>query len=478
MAESRPPAEPVRRGTCVTVDSIRDVYIIDAEKLGEGAYGSVCRGTHRVTGDERAIKRISKTHPIDELREETAIMKMMDHPNIIRLFDTYQNSHFIYLVMELCTGGDLFGRMMEVDHFSEREAAAVMQQVFRAVAYMHQQRPKVVCHRDLKPENFLFATREESISESVLKLIDFGLSTSFEPGKKMKGRTGTPYYMAPEILAGSYDERCDLWSAGVIMYRLLSGEMPFQGENIREVFVKVNEGRFDFPTGRWQHISDDAKCLVSELLMFRPQSRCTAQQALNHGWIKHNAPDAKGKQLTRVVVKKLSSFQGHGSFKKAVLQIIVGQLNGDEIKELWETFMAMDVNGDGLLTLGEVKTGLRRAGLGTLPGDLLQIVDGIDADGSGEIDYTESFAAAVDRGAVMREGLCWKALNALDLDLGGGRRLEMAENFAQCRDFCTEQKCIVPVHRRCCLYRCLTAACTSLGGVAPDLPGHLSSSAK
>merc|ERR1740138_680327 len=91
MAESRPPAEPVRRGTCVTVDSIRDVYIIDAEKLGEGAYGSVCRGTHRVTGDERAIKRISKTHPIDELREETAIMKMMDHPNIIRLFDTYQN---------------------------------------------------------------------------------------------------------------------------------------------------------------------------------------------------------------------------------------------------------------------------------------------------------------------------------------------------------------------------------------------------
>jgi calcium-dependent protein kinase len=422
MAMGSTPSEAVNRGMFIrsSSGSIQDVYNMDKKKLGEGSYGSVCRGKHLATGDERAIKKISKKrmHNMDRLQQEIAIMKLMDHPNIIKLFETYEDKHFIYLVMEICTGGELFDCIIEAGHFSEREAAALMQQVFRAIFYMHQHRPKGVCHRDLKPENFLFATKEQ-ISKNVLKLIDFGLSTFVEPGKNMKTMAGTPYYVAPEVLAGSYNERCDSWSAGVIMYTLLSGYPPFHGRNDKEVLAKVRRGSFDFPSKEWRHISFDAKGLISELLKFRPQERCCAQRALNHNWIRHKAPGAKDMPLAQGFVSKLGKFRSQNRFKKAVLQIIAGQLNDDQIKELRETFTAMDVNGDGLLTLEELKTGLSRAGLSALPSDLEKIMDGIDADGSGEIDYTEFLAATIDRRSYMREDVCWTAFNVFDLNHDG-----------------------------------------------------------
>jgi calcium-dependent protein kinase len=390
---------------------------MDSKKLGEGSYGSVCRGRHQSTGDERAIKCISKSRmrSLDQLQQEIAIMKMMDHPHIISLFETYEDKCIIYLVMELCTGGELFDRIIEEGNFCEADAATVMQQIFRAVCYMHQ---RGVCHRDLKPENFLFAS-SENIHTNLLKLIDFGLSKRVEPGQDMKTRAGTPYYVSPEVLAGRYNELCDTWSAGVIMYTLLSGCPPFHGRNDEEVLMKVSRGLVHFPERDWRHISMDAKRLIGHLLKFKPQERCTAQQALSDDWIRHKAPGSTNVCLKQGFVDKLSKFRSQGKFKRAVLQIIAGQLDDDQIIRLRETFTALDANGDGRLSMEELKTGLSRAGLQSIPGEIRLIMDSVDADKSGVIDYTEFLAATIDRRSYLREDVCWTAFNVFDLDKNG-----------------------------------------------------------
>jgi calcium-dependent protein kinase len=283
---------------------------------------------------------------------------------------------------------------------------------------MHGRRPKGVCHRDLKPENFLFQSKEP-IKQNVLKLIDFGLSTFIEPGKSMKTRAGTPYYVAPEVLAGAYDELCDSWSAGVIMYTLMCGYPPFHGKNDKEILARVKKGIFDFPKRDWGDISRDATKLISELLRLNPRSRCSAQRALNSNWIMHKAPEAKDMPLSTGFVDKLSQFRSQNRFKKAVLQIIAGQLSDDQIGELRQTFTAMDANGDGLLTREELQSGLNRAGLSVPIADLNKIMEGIDADNSGVIDYTEFLAATIDHTNYLKEDVCRTAFNVFDLDGDG-----------------------------------------------------------
>merc|ERR1719327_2474107 len=293
----------------------------------------------------------------------------MDHPNIIKLFESFEDHRNIYLVMELCTGGELFDRIIDAGHFTEVQAAILMQQIIRAIYYMHENH---VCHRDLKPENFIFSTKEP-IEKSLLKIIDFGLSCSFKPDQVLTTKAGTPYYVAPQVLAGKYDHLSDLWSCGVIMYVLLCGYPPFFGETDAEVLSKVRLGNFSFNATDWKNISEDAKNLIRMLLKMNPRDRYTAEQALNHDWIKNKAPKANNVSLENNFVENLRSFRSQNKLKKAALHIIANQLNEDQIKALRETFMALDDNGDGLLTPAEMKQGLEKAGLKEVPPDLQAI---------------------------------------------------------------------------------------------------------
>merc|ERR1719356_1767290 len=223
---------------------IQDFYQIEKKKLGEGSYGSVSKAKNLSTGAIRACKAISKSQMknIDRFKQEIALMKIMDHPNIIKLYETFGDHRNIYLVMELCTGGELFDRIIEAGHFTEGQAALLMQQIIRAVYYMHQ---NSICHRDLKPENFLF-TSKDSIEKNTLKIIDFGLSCKFGPGQTLTTKAGTPYYVAPQVLDGKYDELSDIWSVGVIMFVLIAGYPPFYGDTDNEVLQKVRAGNFTF----------------------------------------------------------------------------------------------------------------------------------------------------------------------------------------------------------------------------------------
>jgi len=397
---------------------LRDVYSMDESNIGEGTYGVVLRGTHRITKTIRAIKVIKKSQMkyIDKFREEIEIMKTLDHPNIIKLFETFEDSRSLHLAMELCSGGELFDRILEADFFEEREAAVVVQQILRAVAYMHQQ---FVCHRDIKPENFLFLTKEDT---SVLKIIDFGLSKRFKSGETLTTRAGTPFYVAPQVLIGKYDNMCDLWSVGVIMYTVLCGYPPFHGGTEHEVLTKVRKAVYTFKESDWGRVSDDAKDLIRKLLRRRADKRLHAEDALKHMWIQNTAPnscDALLRSNPRLV-ENLRAFRNENTLKKAALQIIAGQLDESHIRSLRQTFTALDENSDGRLTLSELRNGLQKAGLCRKTLNLESIVQGMDIDGSGLIDYTEFIAATLDRRSYLSEQACWTAFKVFDLD-GDGR---------------------------------------------------------
>lgn len=411
---------------------ISDNYDMDKKKLGEGSYGSVSKATNKSTKAIRAVKTISKSQMknLERFKQEIAIMKMMDHPNIIKLFETFEDHRNIYLVMELCSGGELFDRIIATGHFSEKEAAVLMQQIIRAVYYMHE---NSICHRDLKPENFLFMTKDP-IENNYLKIIDFGLSCKFSPDRVMETKAGTPYYVAPQVLSGKYDHQSDIWSCGVIMYVLLCGYPPFFGDTDADVLAKVRLGVFNFNPADWKNVSDDAKSLIRYMLKMNSKDRYTAEQALNHDWIKNKAPRATGVSLTGGFVDNLRGFRSQNKLKKAALHIIAGQLNEDQIKKLREVFMALDKNGDGLLTPVELKDGLQQAGLKEIPPDLQAIMEGVDADGSGVIDYTEFLAATLDKQQYMKEDVCWAAFRVFDRNGDGNISKEELKQVLQSSD--------------------------------------------
>lgn len=396
---------------------IVDFYSIDKKKLGEGSYGSVTKATNKATGQIRAVKNISKAQMknLDRFHAEVAIMKMMDHPNICKLFESFEDVRNLYLVMELCTGGELFDRIIDSGHFTEVQAAICMQHMFRAIYYMHQ---SSICHRDLKPENFLFTTKDP-IEKSTLKVIDFGLACKFEPNQVLTTKAGTPYYVAPQVLAGKYDQASDLWSLGVIMYVLLCGYPPFHGDTDADVLAKVRLGNFHFAQADWKNVSEDAKELIRKLLKMNPKDRFTAEQALYHVWVEKKAPKAANVALQTNLVDNLRGFRSQNKLKKAALHVIATQLGESQIQALRDTFMALDCNGDGLLTVTELKEGLSKAGLTEIPPDLQQIMEEVDSDGSGMIDYTEFLAATLDRKVYMCEETCWQAFRVFDLNNDG-----------------------------------------------------------
>jgi len=235
--------------------------------LGQGAFGEVRKCLHRDTKATRAVKLIKKESMSSEeeqsFKHEISILKKLDHPNILKLYEVFEDDKRYYLVTEMCKGGELFDEIVLKVQFSEKEAATIIQQILQAVAYCHD---NGIVHRDLKPENALI----DKEMNNTLKIIDFGTAVKFDIGKELLNTThGTSYYIAPEVLSKSYDEKCDVWSLGVILYILLSGKPPFDGENDEEIIERVKIGKYSLTGGTWQVISSDAKALIKKMLTFR-----------------------------------------------------------------------------------------------------------------------------------------------------------------------------------------------------------------
>ena len=235
---------PVKREWLISShqENIRDHYKFLNTTLGEGSYGFVKLASRIQDSTHRAIKIIPKKRikRPELLTREISIMKQIDHPNIVQLYETFEDQQYIYLPMEICEGGELFDKIIELGRFSEQQASSLFLQMISAIAYLHS---KEIVHRDLKPENFLFSRKG---IDSKLKLIDFGLAKSISSDRKMTTKTGTCYYVSPEILAGPYTEKCDIWSLGVILFMMLSGYPPFDGDSDRDILESVKTGSLSF----------------------------------------------------------------------------------------------------------------------------------------------------------------------------------------------------------------------------------------
>ena len=241
----------------------------------------------------RAVKTIDKRKLIDNigiLKNEVENQIQLDHKNICRLFTVYEDSHYLNLVLEYSSGGELFDRIIETGRHKEPKARALIRQMLKSVKYLHS---KGISHRDIKPENFLFENKSKS---SQIKLIDFGLSKCYKNNgfdSKMSSIVGTAYYVAPEVLKGNYGPECDVWSIGVIMYLLLSGSYPFDGKSNREIFRQILRCKVEFNQYNWLFVSATARDLIYHMLNSNPLTRITAAEALKHPWFYSETPDSK-----------------------------------------------------------------------------------------------------------------------------------------------------------------------------------------
>ena len=263
---------------------------IDYEKknfLGEGAFASVYLVQNRITEDIRAMKIINKSSTCTEEEEqeivnEINILRTMDHPNILKIFEFYSNKESYSIITEYCSGGELFNEITENGPFDEKYSAYVMFQIFSAINYCHNMN---IIHRDLKPENILIVDRNNNGFPRI-KICDFGTSLMVEKGGVQKKLVGSSFYIAPEVLKKNYNQKCDIWSCGVILYILLSGRPPFIGEDDNEIMANVLTGKYDLNSKPFNRISKSAKDLIKKLLRMDKDKRISAQDALNHSWFK------------------------------------------------------------------------------------------------------------------------------------------------------------------------------------------------
>jgi len=220
------------------------------------------------------------------LKREIDIMKQVEHENILKLIEIYEDDENVYIVMELVDGSELFDRIVDKGYYSEKSTVHIIKQILNAVKYLHE---KGIAHRDLKPENLLCSG---SGSRETVKIADFGLSKIFSDNEDLVTSCGTPGYVAPEVLmCESYDKSVDMWGIGIITYILLAGYPPFYAENDTALFEKIMNAEYDFDDECWDDVSDLAKDFIQHLLVKDPQERFTAEQALQHAWITTTAPD-------------------------------------------------------------------------------------------------------------------------------------------------------------------------------------------
>ncbi|EGG22862.1 putative protein serine/threonine kinase [Cavenderia fasciculata] len=255
------------------------------KELGRGAFSIVYLVTEKKTKKQWAMKVIDrKSSSKAALQTEIEIMKKIDHPNIVKMYEYFESTDKIYLVVELVTGGPLFDKIMEKKSFTEKEARTIVKQLLESLQYLHSMG---IVHRDLKPENLLLKNE----SDLTIALSDFGLSKILADDVFMKTTCGTPSYVAPEVLNNisnaptAYSEAVDMWAVGVIAYILLCGFPPFYSDDIRKLFESILNASYDFPDDYWKNISKEAKHFINCFLTVDPSKRYSAKMSLAHPWI-------------------------------------------------------------------------------------------------------------------------------------------------------------------------------------------------
>lgn len=399
--------------------TLNDDYEVENKVLGKGWNGSVLQASCRATGRKYALKRLRlKGRSRRALQQEVEIYLSVDHPNIAKLVDVYETSSETALVMEHCSGGELYGRLAQRVRYTESCAAEVTQQMLRAVNYLH---TSLIVHRDIKLENWLY---ESPTEDAYLKLIDFGFAKQWDPDQPMMACCGSLSYVSPEVLGQKgYSNKCDMWSVGVVVFMLLSGALPFNGsvEFTREQIKRGEPAWVHLSRGR---ISKAARGFVSRLLNKDPERRPCASEAMKDPWItRNNQEHREVVKIAPEVLGSLRHYSGYSLVRRAALQLLAQELTAEETRDLRELFLTMDTTNKGSVSFEELRQGLAKMTAGQDDGaraeSLGEIVQEHEASCDDCIRFSDFLAATLRVQENLREDAIQRAFHRLDADHSG-----------------------------------------------------------
>jgi calcium-dependent protein kinase len=410
-------------GLSIAVQDITQVYVFNKKEVGSGHYGCVRKAKRKVDkGKTYAVKTVDKKKlkgDIALLKNELEMLRFSDHPNIIQFYEIYQDNISYHFVMELCEGGDITTRLEKDGPFKEDQARRIIFQVLLAINHLH---TCGIVHRDIKPDNFLF---KSSDADSTIKLIDFGLSRKYQIGSKMKSVLGTPYYVAPEILEKrGYTEKCDVWSAGVMLYLLLVADFPFQGTTHAELFENIKQGEYSLRASKEiMALSKPGKDLLAKLLNTSPERRISAREALRDPWfdsINIEINERGRKQISVELLDRLRSFKRESMFSKEVIRLLV-MLHDDDpaVLRLKDAFFYLDVLNNGVINKDELRNIFDELKEEVSEKELNDVINSLELRTKNVITYTEFITGVIDSSFFSKEDCLEEAFIRFDISGDG-----------------------------------------------------------
>jgi len=421
-------------------DSIHNDYIFKSQ-VGKGAFGTVTIAEHRSLKQMRAIKTIPKKY-VDQVElhemishKEFEALRAIDHPHVLRVYEMFEDDVACYIVTELMEGGELYDRVVALDFEGisvEKQTREITSQLVSAVSMMHSVN---VVHRDIKPENILMVSKD---GHPFIKVCDFGFAVK-KPEEGMTDTIGTPHYVAPEVLSGeNYHLKCDVWSVGVVVYVMLSGRTPFNGDSLAAIAREIRAGRYSFKFPEFEKVSPEGLDFVKTCLQVDPDLRPSMAEMLQHKWLKPDVEKTKCsgksrcrcgdcKSLKPVHKERVRRFSVGDKLQQGIITFIMtnSEMN-EEIEDLGNLFRDLDSNGDGKLTEQELQEGLQQQQLqsncmlgingGSHLTEALEVLKLMDLDADSRVDWTEFLSAMVDHTKLLSEEKLTQLFEMIDED--------------------------------------------------------------